>query len=401
MKRKKIKTKITETIQQWEKNEIEAEKLKNFDIQSIEPTYDKKGILDYLLFRTRENGERKVRVLRLFRVTGVSNEIREKVNNVEAFQNIFNDFFTKSSSMVVLYAGEPAKSLIISYGILMEGAENNLHTLLMISKAQVEALEKQFRSVYNAIKILPFTQKEAWVFDKLHYSQVTYVRGIPVSDESRGIRTGTNYDSPVQVGRQVTEVMLRGMMSKVEKEMAVGESFLMYIVLNPLEKDKIQRGLELLQNELGKTDSSAQRSMNDSENVSTPMMFGYGFGEMFAESESRSEGNAEGLTQTVSQNTMQSVSTTETETNSTSTTETTGESQQITKSEGVTTSEGTGVNGGLPWIGGSINETEGSNQTEGTSEGERRGSTFFRFLLIFGYAALNLCCGVACYAVAG
>lgn len=374
-KKPKVKTKtkpkldLKEIFRQEERGTPELEKLKSLDIQGIEPVYDKKGVLEYVLFKTRQGNERTVRVLRLFRVLGVSNEIREKINNVEAFQNILNDFFNTQSSMVVLYAGEPAKSLIISYGILLEGKEQDVRSLVATSKLQIETLEKQFRSVYNAIKIAPFTQQEAWVLDKFHYSQVTYVRGIPVSDESRGIRTGTTYDSPVQVGRQVSEVLLRGMTSKMDEGMAIGESFLMYVVLKPIDKEKIQKGLELLQNELGKTDSSTQSSLNDSENFSTPMMFGYGFGEMFGETEAHSTGSAEGVTQTVSENTMETITVTNTETDSESTTSTEGETTQKSKSAGTTNTDGTSINGGLPWLGGGMTEQEGSTFTEGETEG--------------------------------
>ncbi|QST02996.1 DUF87 domain-containing protein (plasmid) [Pontibacillus sp. ALD_SL1] len=345
------------------KKTIVSGDLDHIENQEIEPVYKKNGTLDYILFKHKQNRREWIRTLHLFRVASVSNEVRDKTSNEEAFKNILNDFRRDGSSLVVLYAYKPGENIIIGYGILQEGPLNKREQMVKEGRRSVNVLETQFRSAYNNIEIVPLTYDESWVIDSIYYEHMTMARGIPKADSSLGSRVGTNYSNAPKIGRQVSEILLKGMTAKTVNGQIEGYGFLFLTVFDPLPKEEIRRGISLLQNELGKADSSSQMGESENENFSFPLLFGYGFGEMFGQSEVDTIGASE--TETVSQGESQTRTVGTSEMNSEGMSQQTSQGTSLTNTDSSSKSEGNGGN-----VGASLIVQDTWNWTEGNTEGQ-------------------------------
>lgn len=349
------------------------------DIHSLEikPIFEQDKF-QYLLFRTKENGKTKVRILRLFRVTAVSNIIREQTNNEEAFKNILINFTKENVSFVVFYAYKAGQNMLINYGLLMEGDEKDTELLIEKSLHYLNSLKRKFRAIYNNIQLSPLTIAEEWAFDCFYYKYVSVVRGIPKPDPSIGYRTGTNpySNSPMQTQSQVSEIILRGLAADVEegdeehdtKEKSNGNEIAIYAVFDTLDQEEIYRLLGHIQETVTQLDSSQEIGMSESENFSIPIIAGMGFGAMTGESNSHSAGMSESVSQTDGKTTGVSTN----ETWGSSMNKGVGESQGGSMQEqyGKSKNEGGGGTAGISAVvNDNYNWSKGSGENHSISEG--------------------------------
>lgn len=354
-------------------------KLSAIDLESFDTRFNEKGNLECVLFKTRQKGETYVRIMRLLRIKSVSNEIYTQINNEEAFKNILNQFGNGKVSFVSLYGYKPGENLIISYGIVMEGRSYEVSKMEKESQLYIKALEDKFRSAYTNIEIEPITITEEWLFEGFYYDHLTVVRGVPKPDPSIGGRVGSSpYSNAPMMGRQVSEILLKGMTANKTDNVAEGYPFLMYSVFDKLDYAEIERALHHIQNTLGILDASKQLGVSENENFSFPLLFGFGVGDVTGQSDSVASGttnssgvtNSEGLTQTVSDSVGRS--------SSFGTTDTQGTSSSIGNTS--TTTEGSGGNVGISYIvtdswNYSNSEAIGESTTEGVSTSKSNSST--------------------------
>lgn len=342
----------------------EATKVQPMEYVSFDTQFNEKGCFEYALFRTKQNGRLRTRMMRMLQVKSVSNEIRTQINNEEAFKNILNQFAKENISFTSLYAYKPGENLIIGYGILMEGWETELEKMEQESSLYIRALEDKFRSAYSNIEIEPITVEEEWLFEGFYYDNLTVVRGVPKPDPSIGGRVGTSYGTSPMMGRQVSEILLKGMTANRQSGIAQGHPFLMYNVFDRLNYNEIERALHHIQNTLGKLVSSREIGVSENENFSFPLIFGFGFGEMMGQS----HGNS--ITEATSQGVSDSDGSSKAVSQSEGTSHGTSETQTVGKSHSSGTSEGTTKGGG-----GALGVNVGISDTFNWSEGESKGES--------------------------
>ena len=296
--------------------DIEPVSIKLFDYKFETDT----GNLEYVLFKTRKKNTTHVRVMQIFRVKSVSNAIRVQQSNEEAFKNILNNFGNGGISFVSIYAHDPEQEVFVGYGIVAEGLESEQETLKKRTKQYLNALEDQFRSAFINVEIEEMNEKDEWVLHLFRNDKLTVARGNPKPDTSVGFQTGSQpYSSPVQAGRQVTEVLLKGITAKRKGHMAKGFPFLMYCVFDKIDQMEIQRILFEVENMMGKLAASRESNMSENENFSTPFMIGFGFDSMMGQNHQQTLGMAESSGSAESQSQTHTVGT--------------GEAQQVGKSD--------------------------------------------------------------------
>jgi len=354
-------------------------KLDSIDYVSFDTFFNEKGFLEYGLFKTKQNGRTMARIMRLFRVKVVSNDIRTQINNEEAFKNILNQFGKKGVSFMNLYAYKPGENLIVGYGLVMEGPESQLKQMEEESAYYIRALEDKFRSAYSNIVIESIALAEEWLFEGFFYDNVSVVRGVPKPDPSMGARTGSNpYSTAPQMGRQVSEILLKGMTANKQGAIAEGYPFLMYSILDRLEYEEIERALFHIQNTLSKLASSREYGVSENENFSFPMLFGFGFGEMMGQSHSDSMGesnstgvsNSEAVSKSVGNSDGLSKGTSHT--NSEGTNSSIGDSKTKTEGGGGNVGINIGISDGYNW---SQSHANGETSSHGDSQSKADGTT--------------------------
>lgn len=341
----------------------------NIDVKLFDVKYDDKTTeFDYALFKDKVGRKENYRVLRLFRIRSVSNLIRLEQNNEEEFKNILTNFAVPGVSFVSLYAFKPGEKLSVCYGILSEGNGNSKEKTLRNSKVYLDALETKFRVAYENIEIEPLNASDNWIFDSFHYNNLIVTHGIPKPDNGVGLRTGSNpYTPTMQAGKQVGEIILKGVTSKRQGSIAEGFPFLMYSVMEGITRDEIMNVLSEVNVLLGRIGSSKVLSLSESESMNFPMMFSLGYDA----SSGASQSDANGVTQATGTSHTVNLS----EASGTSKGENTGFSD--TQSDGMSTNTGTtrtqtqtegGSYGVSQFV--TANKTESSASADGITEGQ-------------------------------
>jgi len=354
-------------------------KLERIDYVSFDTLFDEKGIFDCAIFKTKTNGKKRVRVMRLLHVKSVANPIRTELDNEKAFRNILNKFAEEEISFVSLYSYKPGENVIVGYGVVMEGDESELEKLKKKTSLYIGSLEEKFRAAYSIIEIDPITLSEEWIFEGFYYDHLTVMRGVPKPDASTGGRVGSSgYSNPPMMGRQVSEILLKGMTANKKGKIAQGHPFLMYSVFDRLRYEEIERALNHIQNTLGKLSSSREIGVSETENFSFPLLFGFGFGEMTGQTHSASAGENNSSTITDSEAVSKNIGNSKGLTDGTSHTSTDGTNSSIGDSK--THTKGGGGNVGLNiGISDSYNwaksDANGQTSSEGDSHSSADGKT--------------------------
>jgi len=354
-------------------------KLECIDYVSFDTLFDEKGIFDCAIFKTKTNGKKRVRVMRLLHVKSVANPIRTELDNEKAFRNILNKFAKVEISFVSLYSYKPGENVIVGYGVLMEGDESELEKIKKVTSLYIGSLEEKFRAAYSIVEIEPITLSEEWIFEGFYYDHLTVMRGVPKPDASTGARVGSSgYSNAPMVGRQVSEILLRGMTANKKGKIAQGHPFLMYSVFDQLKYEEIERALYHIQNTLGKLSSSREISVSESENFSFPLLFAFGFGEMTGHTHSASAGEDKSTSISGSEAVSKNISNSKGLTDGESHTITdgvnasTGESKTHTENGGGTVGVNIGINDNYNW---GKSDADAENSAQGNSHANADGKS--------------------------
>lgn len=360
----KAKDKAIEKIEEM----FDKEKTKPIEFTKISPEFEE-GKFKQVLFKTKEKGQNKIRIMKLFRLKSVPNLIELQKNNELAMSNILTNFGNYEVSFVTLYAYKHGEDMIICYGILVEGEEKQYDKLEKTAERYLKALKSKFYSEYQNIELINLTLLEEWVFEGFHYKYITPIRGNPRPDNSVGYQTKTAYTNPVQTGKQVSEILLKGMTANVEDtdegQITTGSKFMSYTVMDRVSWDEINRMLGHIQELLSQLDSSKEKATTESDTFSIPIFFSMGFGDMTGQSHGTSAGvsDTKGVSHSLGETTT--VSHNETNTHGDSQTETKGTGTQEAMAKQKT--EGGGGSGGIN-IG--VNDTVNWQKSEGTTHSE-------------------------------
>ena len=360
---------LDEGVERLKKKGEKASKLSEIHLRLMDLKFNEEGNFDYGVFKTEIDGRKIIKILRLFRVKSVSNIIRTMQSNEEAFKNILNNFSENGVSFVTYYSYKPGESLHICYGVVVEVPESEFANGVELTKREIGSLEDQFRAAYVNIEIEEIKESNEWVFDGFEYPRLTITKGIPKPDSSIGLKTGsTPYGNGPMAGRQVSEVLLKGVTAKRMGEKVVGTPFAMYVVFDRLDTAEIRRVLFSVENIMGKLGSSREVSTSENENFSFPMLFGFGFDAMMGEShqESLSSSDTQSVTNSESQSHTEGTGSSEQTGTSKGTSQ--GETQQRTDSESNTHSKG--KSGGLGVSIANANFSSGDAAMTGQSSAE-------------------------------
>jgi hypothetical protein len=350
-----------------QREKTEKSKIDTISLDLIDPKYSEgDGTFEYAMFKNKNGRVDQRRILRLFRVRSVSNYVRVTQNNSLEFKNILNNFAKSGISFVTLYAFKPGENLMICYGVLAEVEPGKtIDNVLETSKQYIDALEIKFRAAYQNIEIVDLSIADSWIFEGFHFNELSVAKGLPKPDDSLGIRTGTNpYSSNSQAGRQVGEILLKGITSKRNQQFAEGFPFLMYAVFDKLDKKDILNALNEVNTMLGRLSSSKQLSASESENMSLPIMFGFGFNEMMGESHTETLGHSDSTAVSTTDTNSTGHSTAHTVQNGESNGFAHGSSEQKGTTEASTETDG--KSGGVSWIG-SVNASQSHANQSGTN----------------------------------
>lgn len=284
----------TEQLQEIAENKNH---LSVIQMEEIRPVYKTDGRLDYVQFTSAENGTKEVRVLRLFRIRSIASQIRTKMNNQKAFADILKEFSGGEVTFTKIDAYKAGEDLIFTYGVVMEGLEREIQRLVEKTDLYIHALRAQFKGAYDNIEICSLTREEHWMFaENFHFSELSWVRGIPQKDSSKGAKTGSDFYNAHPMAEEEAEVFYKGMIASDEDGAFEDTSFLLCSTFDLIDASTIEKLLDKMHNMISKLQSSVEQGLNESETIGLPIMMGLGIGDGFSTSEQNGTNTTEGTT---------------------------------------------------------------------------------------------------------